>query len=164
VFQSHGLVKAAFVLFFVVPLVCWMLKEPVQFLRERHAGHPSGPGQSLPAVVMESLVEVFDGVLGYFANTISFVRLAAYSMSHAALLAATFMVAADIQHVSPGGGMLSIGVIVVGNILALVLEGIVCAVQALRLEYYEFFGKFFTGNGQPFKPFRLVGGSGDAPV
>jgi V/A-type H+-transporting ATPase subunit I len=164
VFQSHGLVKAAFVLFFAVPLVCWMLKEPVQFLRERHAGHPSGPGQSLPAVLMESLVEVFDGVLGYFANTISFVRLAAYSMSHAALLAATFMVAADIQHVSPGGGMLSIGVIVVGNILALVLEGIVCAVQALRLEYYEFFGKFFTGNGQPFKPFRLVGGSGDAPV
>jgi V/A-type H+-transporting ATPase subunit I len=154
-FQSHGLVKAAFVLFFVVPLVCWMLKEPVQFLWHRPAGQPAGPGHDLFAILMESLVEVFEGVLSYFSNTISFVRLAAYSMSHAALLLATFMVAADLKHFSPGGGLLSIGVIIVGNIIALVLEGIVCSVQALRLEYYEFFGKFFSGGGQPFKPFRL---------
>jgi V/A-type H+-transporting ATPase subunit I len=69
------------------------------------------------------------------------------------------MVAADLKHFSPGGGLLAIGVIIVGNILALVLEGIICSVQALRLEYYEFFGKFFLGGGQPFKPFRLLGGS-----
>jgi vacuolar-type H+-ATPase subunit I/STV1 len=54
--------------------------------------------------------------------------------------------------------VLSIGVIMVGNVIALVLEGIVCSVQALRLEYYEFFSKFFSGGGQPFKPFRLFGG------
>jgi V/A-type H+-transporting ATPase subunit I len=152
-FQSHGLVKAAFILFFALPLLCWMLKEPVQFFRHRHA---AVPGHGLSVVFMESLVEVFEGILGYFSNTISFVRLAAYAMSHAALLVATFMVAADIRHFSHGGGVLSIGVIIVGNVIALVLEGIVCSVQALRLEYYEFFGKFFSGGGQPFKPFRLV--------
>jgi len=38
----------------------------------------------------------------------------------------------------------------------MVLEGIVASVQALRLEYYEFFGKFFSGEGQPFTPFRLA--------
>ena len=99
------------------------------------------------------------GCLRYFSNTISFVRLAAYSMSHAALLAATFMVAAELRHVSPGGGLLAVGMIIVGNLFALALEGIICAVQALRLEYYEFFGKFFFGGGQPFKPFRLLGES-----
>jgi V/A-type H+-transporting ATPase subunit I len=154
-FQSHGLVKVAFVLFFVVPLLCWILKEPVQFFRHRHAGHSAGPGHGLAVIFMESLVEVFEGVLAYFSNTISFVRLAAYAMSHAALLVATFMVAADIRHFSHGGGLLSIGVIIVGNVIALILEGVVCSVQALRLEYYEFFGKFFSGGGQPFKPFRL---------
>jgi len=46
-------------------------------------------------------------------------------------------------------------VIVLGNIIAILLEGVVAAVQALRLEYYEFFGKFFSGAGQAFKPFRL---------
>jgi V/A-type H+/Na+-transporting ATPase subunit I len=158
-FQSHDLVKAAFILFFAVPLLCWALKEPVQYFRCRHASHPPVPGHGLLAVLIESLVEVFEGVLSYFSNTISFVRLAAYSMSHAALLAATFMVAADVRHFSPGGGLLAIAVIVVGNLFALVLEGIICAVQALRLEYYEFFGKFFFGGGQPFKPFRLLSGS-----
>ena len=98
-------------------------------------------------------------MLSYFSNTISFVRLAAYSMSHAALLAATFMVAGELRHVSPGGTVLAIATIIVGNIFALALEGIICSVQALRLEYYEFFGKFFSGGGQPFKPFRLSGES-----
>jgi len=121
----------------------------------RRAGESDESGSDMSNAFAESLVGAFEGVLGYFANTISFVRLAAYSMSHAALLLATFMVASDIKHISPGGSLLSIGVIIVGNVLALVLEGIVCSVQALRLEYYEFFGKFFFGDGQPFKPFRL---------
>jgi len=159
VFQSHGLVKVSFMLFFAVPLLAWALKEPVQFFRRRLARLPPEPGQSPSAVLIESLVEVFEGLLSYFSNTISFVRLAAYSMSHAALLAATFMVAAELEHFSPGGSLLAIGVIILGNIFALVLEGIICSVQALRLEYYEFFGKFFFGGGQPFKPFRLSVGS-----
>jgi V/A-type H+-transporting ATPase subunit I len=154
-FQSHGLMKAAVVLFFAVPLLCWMLREPFHFIRQHRAGHSTGAGQGLLTILMESLVEVFEGVLAYFANTISFVRLAAYAMSHAALLVATFMVAEDVRHVSPIGGLLSLGVIVAGNVIALVLEGIVCSVQALRLEYYEFFGKFFSGAGRPFKPFRM---------
>lgn len=156
-FQAHGLVKTAFILFFAVPLSGWALKEPVQYLRHRHARHPPEPGHGPAVVLIESLVEVFEGVLSYFSNTISFVRLAAYSMSHAALLAATFMVAANVRHFAPGGGLLAFAVIMVGNLFALVLEGIICSVQALRLEYYEFFGKFFFGGGQPFKPFRLLG-------
>jgi len=98
---------------------------------------------------------VFEALLSYFANTVSFVRLGAYAMSHAALLVAAFMIAADVKHFSPGGTLLSVLVIILGNLVALVLEGIVASVQALRLEYYEFFGKFFSGGGQPFKPFRL---------
>lgn len=156
--QARGEVAGFFALFFGVPLVCWMLKEPVEFFHRRLAGHPTEPGRDFGAVVLESLVEVFEGVLGYFANTISFVRLAAYSMSHAALLMTTFMVAAELRHLSPAGGLLSLGVIILGNVIALVLEGVIASVQALRLEYYEFFGKFFSGGGQPFRPFRLSGG------
>jgi len=159
VFQSRGLVKAAFLLFFVVPLLAWALKEPAQLLRRRLARQPPEPGHGVSIVLIESGVEIFEGLLSYFSNTISFVRLAAYSMSHAALLAATFMVAAQLKPISPGGTVLAIGMIIIGNIFALALEGIICSVQALRLEYYEFFGKFFFGGGQPFKPFRLWGGS-----
>jgi V/A-type H+-transporting ATPase subunit I len=79
-------------------------------------------------------------------------------MSHAALLVATFALAAEVNRFAVGGAILGVLVIILGNLAALVLEGIIASVQALRLEYYEFFGKFFSGDGRPFTPFRLAGG------
>jgi V/A-type H+/Na+-transporting ATPase subunit I len=155
--ESRGLVSVAIVLFLVLPLVGWALKEPIEYFARRQAGHPIEPGGGLFAAITESLVGAFEAVLSYLANTISFVRLAAYAMSHAALLVAAFMMADAVRHFSIGGGVLSVLVIILGNLVAIVLEGIIASVQALRLEYYEFFGKFFSGSGQPFRPFRLVG-------
>jgi V/A-type H+-transporting ATPase subunit I len=156
-FQSRGLSTAAFVLVFVLPLIGWLLKEPLEHFLCRAKGRPIDPNRNWLMAGTESIVDLFEGVISYLSNTISFVRLAAYCMSHAALLMATFAVAASLRHLSLVGGPLSLLVIVLGNLLALVLEGIVASVQALRLEYYEFFGKFFFGTGQPFKPFCLSG-------
>lgn len=154
--ESRGLVNLAIVLFLVLPLVGWALKEPIQYFVQRNTGNPVDMGGSLFVSITESLVGAFEAVLSYLANTISFVRLAAYAMSHAALLVAAFMLAEEVRYFSFGGGVLSVLVIILGNLVAIVLEGIIASVQALRLEYYEFFGKFFSGSGQPFKPFRLV--------
>lgn len=152
---AHGLLAPAIIVFLILPVIGWMLQQPVKrFLRCR-AGDSNTTGHSVLFGIMESLVEVFEAGLSYFANTISFVRLAAYAMSHAALLVATFMIAAEVKQFAYGGWILSVLVIILGNLIALVLEGIVASVQALRLEYYEFFGKFFLGDGRPFKPFRL---------
>ena len=105
---------------------------------------------------MESVVEAFEAMLGYMANTISFVRLAAYAMSHAAVLMATFVMAREVEKIPTGGGFLRVLVIIGGNLIAIVLEGIIAGVQALRLEYYEFFSKFFTGSGEAYTPFSLA--------
>jgi V/A-type H+-transporting ATPase subunit I len=78
-------------------------------------------------------------------------------MSHAAILMATFAVADAIADVPGVGGVLYIIVVICGNAVALILEGVVVAVQVLRLEYYEFFSKFFPGTGLPFRPFALLG-------
>ena len=152
--QAHGLVTVAIILFLALPVIGWTLKEPLELFCRRRAGQAVEPGGSMAAAFSESLVGAFEGVLGYFANTISFVRLAAYAMSHAALLLAAFLMADAVKDL-PIGGWLSVLVIILGNAVAIALEGIVASVQALRLEYYEFFGKFFSGGGQPFKPFRL---------
>ncbi len=154
--ESQGLVGPALVLFLAVPMLGWMLKEPLEYWRHRRAGRTAEPGGSLGTAIIESLVGVFEAVLSYLANTISFVRLAAYAMSHAALLVAAFMLADAVRHFPAAGGALSVMVVILGNLIAIVLEGIIASVQALRLEYYEFFGKFFLGNGHPFKPFRLA--------
>jgi V/A-type H+/Na+-transporting ATPase subunit I len=155
-FEARGLMKAAVIVFLGVPILAWAMKEPLEyFLRPSHGNDSE---HTLTSAITESLVGAFEGCLSYLANTISFVRLGAYAMSHAALLVAAFMLAEQVKHL-PGGGVWNIIVIILGNLVAIVLEGIIASVQAARLEYYEFFGKFFSGNGQAFEPFRLEGNS-----
>lgn len=154
--QSQGLMGVSVVLFLVVPIVGWSLKEPVEHFLSHAGGERNEAGGGLAGAIMESCVGAFEAILSYLANTISFVRLAAYAMSHAALLFAAFMLAAEVRDFPIGGNLLSLLVIILGNIVAIVLEGIIASVQAVRLEYYEFFGKFFSGSGQPFEPFRLT--------
>ena len=131
-------------------LCCWVLKEPV--LRSMRRGSAEGGAAEAAA---ESLVGAFEGVMLYLANTVSFVRLAAYAMSHAALLAAAWALCSAADKTWGDGSFAGLCAVVAGNAAAIGLEGLVAGVQALRLEYYEFFGKFFEGNGRPFKPFTL---------
>jgi V/A-type H+-transporting ATPase subunit I len=153
--QARGLVTVVIIVFLALPVIGWTLKEPLELFCRRRAGKSVEPGGSMAGAFSESLVGAFEGVMGYFANTISFVRLAAYAMSHAALLLSAFLMADAVKHFPVAGGLLGVLVIILGNAVAIALEGVVASVQALRLEYYEFFGKFFSGGGQPFKPFCL---------
>jgi V/A-type H+/Na+-transporting ATPase subunit I len=154
--RSWGLMGTSVILFLVVPIVGWSLKEPIEHLLSHGTREDSEPGNGVVGALMESCVGAFEAVLSYLANTISFVRLAAYAMSHAALLFAAFMLAAQLREFPYGGSLWSLLVIILGNIIAIILEGVIASVQALRLEYYEFFGKFYSGTGQPFEPFRLA--------
>lgn len=154
--QSLGLMSTSVILFLVVPIVGWSVKEPLEHFFARRTGGQKKANNGLASAIMESCVGAFEAILSYLANTISFVRLAAYAMSHAALLFAAFMVSVEVKDLPFVGSALSLIVIIFGNIIALVLEGIIASVQALRLEYYEFFSKFFSGNGKPFEPFRLA--------
>lgn len=154
--RSRGFMSWAVILFLVVPMIAWAIKEPAEYvLKHGSSGDESMHTGGLAGTIMESLVGVFEAILSYLANTISFVRLAAYAMSHAAILVAAFMLAGEVKHFSPGGTALGIAVIILGNAAAILLEGIIASVQALRLEYYEFFGKFFSGDGKAFEPFIL---------
>jgi V/A-type H+-transporting ATPase subunit I len=88
-----------------------------------------------------------------FVNTISFIRVGAFALSHAGLGIVTFTLAgmADPALKSPA----AIAILVWGNIFILAFEGLIVAIQSLRLEYYEFFSKFFKGSGLVFSPFVL---------
>jgi len=140
-------------------LACWALKEPALYLLRPH-GEEAGEG--FFAVTAEALVGAFEGALLYLANTVSFVRLAAYAMSHAALLAAAWALKRAADGAWGENSLAGILALIAGNAAAIGLEGMVAAVQALRLEYYEFFGKFFEGGGRPFRPFTLESKEGEA--
>jgi len=103
--------------------------------------------------VVETVMEVVEIALSLFANTISFIRVGAFALSHAGLSIVTYTLAgmADPSLKSVG----AVFVIVCGNIFIIGFEGLICGIQSMRLEYYEFFSKFFKGDGVVFSPFTL---------
>ncbi len=147
-----GYKGVAIALVVILPIACWALYAPVRvaILRMRGRHTEEGIGESL----IESCIGAFETTLSYMANTISFIRLAAYALSHAAVLMATFLLADNAAEADPVG-IVRFLIIVVGNAIAILLEGLVASIQAIRLEYYEFFGKFFSGGGEEFKPFKV---------
>lgn len=92
---------------------------------------------------VQSLFEMVEVLLSYFSNTISFLRIGAFAIVHVGMMMAVEVLAGS-------GGARAIIVSILGNILVMVLEGIVVGIQVLRLEYYEMFSRYFTGNGKSF--------------
>lgn len=101
---------------------------------------------------VESIVELIEMFSGFLGNSISFIRAGAFALSHAGLSIAVYTLAGI---VSPTLSAASLSIIVIGNIFIILLEGLVCGIQSMRLEYYEFFSKFFRGNGVEFTPFSF---------
>ena len=136
----------------VAPLVILFLHRPVlNLLRHRSVGGKEG---SAASVLMGGVIEVMETFSGYLSGTVSFVRVGAFAISHAALCFAVYTVMRMFDGVS-GGLLVKFVVAVLGNLLIIVFEGMVAAIQCIRLEYYEMFSRFFQGGGKAFKPFRL---------
>jgi len=103
--------------------------------------------------VAETVMEIVEIALSMFANTISFIRVGAFALSHAGLSIVTFTLAgmADPALKSPA----AIAILITGNIFIIGFEGLIVGIQSMRLEYYEFFSKFYKGDGVVFSPFVL---------
>jgi V/A-type H+-transporting ATPase subunit I len=109
--------------------------------------------EGLGLQLLEGAIEVIDGTVRYVANTISFIRISAFALAHAGLLIAVFSLAETLGRMT-GGGLLYWVTIVLGNVVIILLEGLVISIQTIRLEYYEFLSKFFHGGGEPFSPLK----------
>jgi V/A-type H+-transporting ATPase subunit I len=134
-----------------VPLVLLFWGEPLcRLLFHERPLFPEG----VFTFVMEGFVEVMETVSYFISNSVSFLRVGAFALSHAVLSMIVFTLADLISGV-PGGVVFRILIITGGNILIIVLEGLIVSIQVIRLHYYEFFSKFYTESGEAFKPFEL---------
>ena len=98
--------------------------------------------------LVQGFFELFETMLSYFSNTLSYVRIGAFAVSHAAIMEVVLMLSG-----ATDGSPNIIG-LVIGNIVVCGLEGLVVGIQVLRLEYYEMFSRFYKGTGREFKPFK----------
>ncbi len=104
---------------------------------------------------VEAAIELFDLVVRLGANVVSFARLGAFGLTHAALSAVVWTATVALWTASTLGAGLAIVVFVVGTAASFALEALVAGVQALRLEYYELFSRVFQPEGRPFRPWHI---------
>ncbi len=139
-----------------LPLFLMPLERPLKRFADRHKQHPKQAEEGGGALVTFLItgVDIFETMIVYLSNTISFVRVAAFALNHVALSVAIFQIG-DMLRALPAGNVFYILTVAGGNLMILVLEGGVVAIQALRLEFYEFFSKFFEAEGTAFAPLKL---------
>ena len=109
---------------------------------------------TLVDMLMEWIVEMLEIFSGFLANTLSFMRVAGLGIAHVSLMIAFYEIAVMVT--GDGGlNVVSYIVLIFGNILVILLEGLSAGIQSLRLNYYEFFSKFFQESGYRYKPISL---------
>ena len=132
------------VVMFVIPLAVMFFKEPLTAVVEKKSEKISG---GVGMFITQGIFELFEVLLSYFSNTLSFVRVGAFAVSHAAMMQVVLMLA------GAEAGTPNWGIVIGGNLFVCGMEGLIVGIQVLRLEYYELFSHFYRGSGRAFEPY-----------
>jgi V/A-type H+-transporting ATPase subunit I len=103
--------------------------------------------------VIQAVFELFETLISFLSNTLSYVRVGAFAVAHGGLSSVILILAAL---VSPQHNIGYWIVAALGTLLIVGFEGLIVGIQTMRLEYYEFFSKFFKGGGTKYKPLVLL--------
>lgn len=121
----------------ITAAVCIFLEKRLSYWIFKH-------GEKEPIAM--GIFEVFEAGLSFLSNTVSFLRVGAFALNHGALMSAVFILSQMSKN--PVGQWVTIAI---GNIIVIALEAMIVGIQSLRLEYYEFFIKFFRADGRRFE-------------
>jgi V/A-type H+-transporting ATPase subunit I len=160
VWWQHGfpllLLFAAPVCWFVAPMYgLAALIAAVGFTASLAVVHVKDQGwQRVLAAPLLAWLELLEAGFQLGVNTLSFARVGAFALAHAGLASAVISLASLADNM-----VLRIGVLVLGNIVIIGLEGLIVSIQTTRLVLFEFFRRFVRGEGRAFRPlvFESVG-------
>lgn len=138
--------------FYIMALVCVLMIMASGFVERLIAGKRPLFEGGFFVYFIQSFFELFETLIGYLSNSLSYVRVGAFAVAHAGL-SEVFVLLANM--VSPHRGFAFYLVMVFGNIFIIGFEGMIVSIQTLRLEYYEFFSKFFKGGGKRYQPLTV---------
>lgn len=142
--QSHAVRPVFVVVGIVVPLLMMYFQEPLAELIEGKKPHI----ESVSDLLVGGFFELFVTMLEFVSNTVSFLRVGGFVLAHAGMMSVVTTLA------EMAGGA-SLVVMILGNIFVICLEGLIVGIQALRLNYYELFSRFYDADGTGFEPLAL---------
>ena len=144
-FQINILTPVFTLPFIGIPLLLIFLKEPVERKSHGERMFPNG----FVGFFIEGFFELFEILLSYVTNTMSFLRVGGFILSHAGMM----LVVMSLMEMVGGTG--SIFVLIFGNIFVMGLEGMIVGIQVLRLQFYELFSRYYQGDGIAFTPLQI---------
>ncbi len=140
-----NLLNPVFILVVIVlPVLMMMFREPLGKLVSGKKKIKLEGG--VAGFIMQNFFELFEFLLSYVTNTLSFLRVGGFVLSHAGMMAVVMTLS---EIVGTAGSPI---VVVFGNIFVMGLEGLLVGIQVLRLVFYETFSRFYEGDGKPFEP------------
>ncbi len=125
--------------FVALPLLTIFLKEPIHRAFKHEKLFSNGFG----GFFVEGFFELFEIILSYVTNTMSFLRVGGFVLAHAGMM----LVVMSLMEMMGDSGWI---VLILGNLFVMGLEGLIVGIQVLRLEFYEMFSRYYKGNGVAF--------------
>lgn len=133
-----------------IPLVLMLFCEVLTDIVEKKESWK--PEDGWGNYLVQNFFEMFEAVLSYLTNTVSFLRIGAYVLVHAGML----LVVSTLAEMFGDGTVVYWIIIVLGNLFVIGLEALLVGIQVLRLEFYEMFSRFYDGTGIPFTPVKVA--------
>ncbi len=135
----------------VLPIILIFFKHP---LSDLISGVKHTEKVSIGNFIIENFIELFEAALSFLSNTMSFLRIGGFILSHAGMM----LVVAQLAGTNVPGAEITVGTVItyiIGNLIVMGVEGLLVGIQILRLEFYEIFNRFYSGNGQSFRPVEI---------
>lgn len=124
----------------ILPLLLIFLEEPLERKFNQEEMFPDG----VVGYATQGFFELFEVCLSFATNTMSFLRVGGFVLSHGGMMLVVYTLANMV------GGIGYWLILIFGNIFVMCLEGLIVGIQVLRLEFYEMFSRYYEGNGVPF--------------
>ncbi|MEG0164829.1 V-type ATP synthase subunit I [Anaerorhabdus sp.] len=140
VFGFNLLTPTWLIPFVGIPIVLFFFKEPLSHLIQGKGIKPHGGWGNF---CLETFFEVFEILLSFITNSMSYLRVGGFVLSHAGMM----LVVMTLVEMTGNAGPI---VFVIGNLFVMALEGLIVGIQTLRLEYYEMFSRYYQGGGKKF--------------
>lgn len=101
------------------------------------------------------ILSLYD-IIGYFSDILSYSRLFALGLSTAVLAIVVNNFVMLFKDIPIIGVVMAILVFLIGHLFNMVISGMGAFIHSTRLQYVEYFTKFYEGGGTPFKPFKII--------
>jgi len=156
--------EAGIVIFIMLPILLLFILKIVSELRHGEGSEHSNGETKEKRSIMDYLIILIDGVIDallenffrFLANIVSYGRILALALCHAALIEVFILLTFMCLQVNPAiGPVIAAVVFILGTAIVVILEAIMAGIHTIRLHFYEWFTKFYEGGGVEFSPFRL---------